>query len=156
MTFYNLNSVNTILPALKAGSQKQALHVLAEYAASKTPLAINEILNELQSQERKGVVSGIGNGVALLSLVSPRIMQTYTILARADQPVQYDSVDSNPVDLLFLIIAPQSDGPLHLQRLARITRQFRDQELCDNLRSADTADAIRAVLFETRHHALAA
>ena len=156
MTDYNLMITDTILPALKADSQKQAFHVLAEYAAHNTPLEKYEILQHLNEQERSGVVSGIGSGVALLSVVSSKINEPYTILARADQAIVYDSVDGDPVDLLYMIIAPENDGPIHLQRLARITRQFKDNLLCNKLRNADSVDAIKAVLFDSSHKSLAA
>lgn len=148
--------VDTIIPELKAATQKQAFQVLCEYAAKATGLDQKKLLTRLLAWERKTASSGIGHGVAIPHLVLDEIDKPYMLFARASQKIIYDAVDGQPVDLVFMILSPESDGPFHLQRLARISRMLRDQNLCGSLRGADTADALHALLFDQTSRRMAA
>ena len=147
---------DTILPELKAQSQKQAISALCEYAARGTGLDAEKLASRLMSIERTESCSGIGGGIVVLHLVSKEITKPYTVFARASQKVDYDTVDGEPVDLFALVLSPEAEGPYHLQRLARITRMLRDQDLCHKLRNVDNADALQALLFDQAVNSLAA
>ncbi|MBT6800058.1 MAG: PTS transporter subunit EIIA, partial [Rhodospirillales bacterium] len=67
---------------------------------------------------------------------------------RLDQSVDYDSVDEQPVDLIFLLLAPESAGADHLKALARVSRQLRDRATCDKLRGSESTDALYLLLTE--------
>jgi len=157
MAFYDSAlHLDTIVPELKVANQKQAFQVLCEYASRATGLDQKRLLGRLLAWERKTASSGIGNGVAIPHLVMDEIDKPYMLFARASQKIVYDALDGEPVDLVFMILSPRADGPLHLQRLARISRMLRDQNLCNRLRGADTTDAIHALLFDQTSRRMAA
>jgi PTS system nitrogen regulatory IIA component len=78
----------------------------------------------------------------------------YGIFARLDRPVPFDAIDDQPVDLLFLLLAPESAGADHLKALARVSRLLRDRTVCEKLRGTDNPDALYALLIDhTPSHA---
>ena len=152
----NVLTIDTILPNLKAGNQKRAFHVITEYAAKHTGIEQIKLYNRLMAQERTTSCSGIGGGVAILQITAKLIKEPYLLFAKAQTPLDYDSVDGNPVDLFALVISPEEDGPVHLQRLAKFSRLLRDTELCKKLRGIDDLDTIRALLSGMTETSLAA
>ncbi|MBN9571420.1 MAG: PTS sugar transporter subunit IIA, partial [Alphaproteobacteria bacterium] len=70
------------------------------------------------------------------------------LFARLETPVAYDAVDNQPVDLVFLLLAPESAGADHLKALARVSRLLRNQAVCEKLRAATKAEALYAILTE--------
>ncbi|HYE48449.1 MAG TPA: PTS IIA-like nitrogen regulatory protein PtsN [Azospirillaceae bacterium] len=134
-----------IIPNLRAGSKKQALQELARKAAELTGHHERAIFDVLLERERLGT-TGVGRGIAIphgkLSSL-PRVM---AIFARLERPVDFEAIDEQPVDLMCLLLAPETAGADHLKALARVSRLLRDPALCDKLRGADTADALYALL----------
>lgn len=137
-----------ILPHMKAISQKQAFQVLAREAAPVCGLPEKDIEKRLAQQERKQS-SGIGDGVAIPHLHFRRIDQPCIVLARLDQPIEYEALDGQPVDLICMLLAPIRDGALNLQRLAFISRMFRNARLRERLREAQSKDAIKTALLDS-------
>jgi PTS system nitrogen regulatory IIA component len=70
------------------------------------------------------------------------------LFARLERPIDFDAVDDQPVDLIFLLLAPESAGADHLKALARVSRLLRDERVCDKLRGSDTAEALYALLTD--------
>lgn len=151
-----LLTIDDVLPDIRAGNQKQALQVLADQAGKRTGLNPAIIFAGLMSQENDSTRSGIGDGVAILHYMGKKIDTPYTVLARASHPVDYNSVDGAPVDLICLMISPDNEDNLHLQRMARASRLLRDQSFCNLLRGTTTEDAMKALLMQTEKTALAA
>ena len=60
--------------------------------------------------------------------------------------IDYEAVDSQPVDLVFMLLAPENAGADHLKALAQVSRLLRDKATCEKLRAATTAEAIYAIL----------
>ena len=73
----------------------------------------------------------------------------YGLFARVERPVDFDSIDEMPVDLIFLLLAPESAGADHLKALARVSRLLRDKSVCEKLRGAESADALYALLTDS-------
>ena len=70
----------------------------------------------------------------------------FGVFAKLEKPVNYDALDNQPVDLVFLLLVPEKAGASHLKALAKISRILRDQTVCEKLRGADSGDAIYAIL----------
>ena len=68
------------------------------------------------------------------------------IFAKLDKPINYDALDDQPVDLVFLLLVPEEAGADHLKALAKISRVLRNQSVCEKLRGTDSGDAIYAIL----------
>jgi len=141
-------AIDRILPDLKANNQRQAFQIIADQASRDTGLNSKRLLSRLLTWEGKSTTSsGIGGGVAIPQLTMWELRKPYALFTRLTHMIDYNSVDSAPVDLICLLLSPQSDGPYHLQRLAKISRLLRDENLCQSLRSADSHDALYALLM---------
>jgi len=132
---------------LKATSKKQALHVLATKASTVFDLDEAVVLDLLLERERLGT-TGVGNGVAIPHAKVPGLNAPRGIFARLDQAVDFDAIDDQPVDLIFLLLAPEGAGAEHLKALARVSRMFRNGALCEKLRASHDKTALFALLSE--------
>jgi len=147
MEIERLLSPDAVIASLKATSKKQALQELAKHAAGLTGLAERRIFDVLLERERLGS-TGVGHGVAIPHARMAELDRLFGLFARLEAPIDFDAVDEQPVDLIFLLLAPESAGADHLKALARISRLLRDKASCAKLRGADNADALYAVLVE--------
>ncbi|WP_420403363.1 PTS IIA-like nitrogen regulatory protein PtsN [Nisaea sp.] len=136
-----------VIPHLKVTSKKQALQELSRRAADVTGLGQREIFDVLLERERLGT-TGMGDGIAIPHGKLPGLNRLYGIFARADRAVEFDAIDDKPVDIIFLLLAPESAGADHLKALARVSRLLRDKGTCEKIRGADSVDAIYALLTE--------
>ena len=137
-----------VIPSLRATSKKQALQELAHRVQDLLGLPERSVFDVLMERERLGT-TGIGNGIAIPHGKPAGIEKLSGIFARLERPIDFESIDEQPVDLIFLLLAPESAGADHLKALARVSRLLRDKTVCDKLRTADSADALYAVLTET-------
>jgi PTS system nitrogen regulatory IIA component len=98
----------------------------------------------LVERERLGT-TGVGQGIAIPHgrLAIDKIAGVF---ARLDQPIAYEAVDDQPVDLVFMLLAPEGAGADHLKALARVSRLLRNQGVCEKLRAAKNPEAIYAIL----------
>lgn len=145
MDISDLISLETIFPNLKASSKKQLLQELGSIATSKIEREPFEIASVLMERERLGS-TGVGHGVAIPHGRFGELDKIFGVFARLEKPVNFDSIDDQPVDLIFLLMAPEEAGADHLKALAKVSRVFRDQDICEKLRGADNSDAIFAIL----------
>jgi len=138
-----------VVPHLKATSKKQALQEIARHAAAITGLDERHVFDVLLERERLGS-TGIGLGIAIPHARLEDIDHIVGLFARLDHPIDFESIDDQPVDLMFLLLAPQSAGADHLKALAQVSRLLRDRAKCAKLRGAASADALFALLVEPR------
>jgi PTS system nitrogen regulatory IIA component len=143
----DLITPSTIVPSLKVTSKKQALQELARHGAEVTGGDEREIFEVLLERERLGT-TGVGGGVAIPHGKMPGLKRLYGVFARLETPINFDAIDEQPVDLIFLLLAPETAGADHLKALARVSRSLRDKETCEKLRGSDTAEALYALLTE--------
>ncbi|EME68699.1 phosphotransferase system mannitol/fructose-specific IIA domain-containing protein [Paramagnetospirillum caucaseum] len=148
MEITDLISPAAVIPNLRATSKKQALQDLAKKAAEITGLHERAIFDVLLERERLGT-TGVGNGIAIPHGKLPAMERLYGLFARLEKPIAFESIDEQPVDLIFLLLAPESAGADHLKALARVSRLLRDKGVCEKLRGTDNADALYALLTES-------
>jgi PTS system nitrogen regulatory IIA component len=134
-----------VLPALKAQSKKQVLHEVCAAAAQQTGLGERAILETILQRERLGS-TGVGQGVAIPHGKLGTLDALVGVFARLDRPVEFDSLDDQPVDLVFALLAPEGAGADHLKALARVARVLRDPAVAQKLRGAADAGELYAVL----------
>jgi PTS system nitrogen regulatory IIA component len=145
MATTDLVSPNAIIPAMKVNGKKQALQEIAAKAASLTGQNEKAILEILLQREKLGS-TGVGNGVAIPHGKLPKLGNVFGLFARLERPVDFEALDGQPVDLIFLLLAPEGAGADHLKALARAARLLRDPEVARKLRASNGAEAIYAVL----------
>jgi len=139
---------NAVIPALKVNNKKQAISELAAKAAALTGQNEREILEILLQREKLGS-TGVGNGVAIPHGKLPKLNKLFGLFARLDRPVDFEALDNQPVDLIFLLLAPEGAGADHLKALARVARLLRDPDILDKLRNSQNAEALYSVLALT-------
>jgi PTS system nitrogen regulatory IIA component len=147
MALAGLLQQNAILPAMKANSKKQLLQELAAKASKITGLPEREIFDVILQRERLGS-TGVGNGIAIPHGKLAHLSSIVGIFARLDSPVDFEALDDQPVDLVFLLLAPEGAGADHLKALSRIARVLRDPDMVAKLRATDSASGIYAFLSD--------
>jgi PTS system nitrogen regulatory IIA component len=145
MPLTDLVSPNAVIPALKANNKKQALQEIAAKAAELTGQSDRAIFEILLQREKLGS-TGVGNGVAIPHGKLSKLGHVFGLFARLDRPIDFEALDSQPVDLVFLLLAPEGAGADHLKALARVARLLRDPEVARKLRHSSNAEALYAVL----------
>ena len=149
MELTDLLEGDCIVANLRATSKKQALQELARRAADITGVDERKVFDVLMERERLGT-TGVGSGIAIPHGKLAEIDRLYGICARLEKPVDFQSIDDRPVDLIFVLLAPEEAGADHLKALARVSRLLRDHEVTEKLRATADADAICAILTESQ------
>jgi len=145
MPLTDLVAPNAIVAALKVNGKKQAIQELSSRAAKLTGQNERLIFETLTQREKLGS-TGVGNGIAIPHGKLAKLEKLVGLFARLDRPIDFESLDGQPVDLIFLLLAPEGAGADHLKALARVARLLRDPEVARKLRNSHDADALYAVL----------
>lgn len=145
MDLSDLLAPEAILPALRVQSKKQAIQALSEKASALTHVPEREIFDTLLQRERLGS-TGVGHGIAIPHGKLVGFDRIFGVFARLDQPVDFEALDGEPVDLIFVLLVPEGSGADHLKALARLSRALRDQQITAKLRETEAADALFAIL----------
>jgi PTS system nitrogen regulatory IIA component len=145
MPLIDLIAPNAIIPALKVNNKKQALQELAAKAAALTEQNERAIFEILMQREKLGS-TGVGNGIAIPHGKLPKLGKLFGLFARLDRSIDFEALDGQQVDLIFLLLAPESAGADHLKALARVARLLRDADIAHKLRASRDAEALYAVL----------
>lgn len=136
-----------VIPSLKAKTKKQALTELSQRAAQLTGLDARLIFESMWQREKLGS-TGLGRGIGIPHVKFRSLKSIICLFARLDEPIDFDSLDEEPVDLLFMLLAPEHASGDHLKALARISRLLRDTDAIVRLRAAKDGAALFAVLTE--------
>jgi PTS system nitrogen regulatory IIA component len=155
MNISDLLVPGAVLPALKAQNKKQLLQELASRAAPLARLPEKRIFETLIERERLGS-TGVGSGIAIPHGRMMGLAKITGLFVRLEGGIDYEAVDSQPVDLVFMLLAPEDAGADHLKALARVSRLLRNQAICEKLRTAATAEAIYAILTDSNSTSQAA
>ncbi len=122
------------------------LQELAARAHALTRLPEKRIFETLIERERLGT-TGVGAGIAIPHGRMAGANTITGVFARLESAIDYEAVDSQPVDLVFMLLAPENAGADHLKALARVSRLLRNQAVCEKLRAAESAEALYAILI---------
>lgn len=144
----DLLSPQAVIAHMPGTTKKEVLQDLGRHVApliGQDPLAI---FNVLWERERLGT-TGVGHGIAIPHGRIEKIDRVQGFFARLTQPIPFEAIDDRPVDLVFLLLAPESAGADHLHALATVSRLLRDQKLCEQLRNAKDEAALYRLLTET-------
>jgi len=147
MNISDVLAPDAVIAALRVNGKKQLLQELAARAAHLTGIPERRIFESLNERERLGS-TGVGQGIAIPHSRMAEIKSIVGVFARLDSPIDYDAVDKQPVDLVFMLLAPEGAGADHLKALARVSRLLRNQQACEKLRAAIKPEAIYAILTE--------
>lgn len=142
-----------ILDVRSCRSKRQVLKELARQAASLVGVNQQRLLDALMERERLGT-TGIGHGIAIPHAKLDELDRVVGLFARLDHPVDFESMDEQPSDLIFLLLAPSSADTESLKALARISRLLRDATVRERLRQEQDRQAVyRTLTQRTEPHA---
>ncbi|MCR6670872.1 PTS sugar transporter subunit IIA [Devosia ginsengisoli] len=125
-------------------TKRQLFEDLAERAAEITGHDAAEILEAIASREELGS-TGLGNGIAIPHGKVAGLKGVTALVARLDQPIDFDSVDDQPVDIVVMLLAPTGAGADHLKALSRVARLLRTESVIEDLRRAEGPEQLRAI-----------
>ena len=129
--------------------KKRLFQELGEIAAQAYGLNASVATDGLQERESLGP-TGVGHGIALPHARLDDIDHIVAIFLRLEKPLDYGSVDRQPVDLIFGLFAPKESGVEHLKALALVSRTMRDPGICAKLRANTDPAKLHAILTEAR------
>jgi len=128
-------------------SKRQVLRELARLAAGVVGANQQEVLEALLERERLGT-TGIGHGIAIPHARLGSLDRVVALFTRLDQPVDFESLDDQPSDLIVLLLAPVGADTESLKALARISRLLRNPALREKLRREKDRAAIYRLLTQ--------
>lgn len=135
-------------------SKKRLFQELGEIAAQSYKLNAAVAIDGLQERESLGP-TGVGHGIALPHARLEELSGIIGVFMRLEKPLDYDSVDRQPVDLVFGLFAPKDSGVEHLKALALVSRTMRDSGICAKLRANADPAKLYAILTEGHNSAAA-
>ncbi|MDO8296300.1 MAG: PTS sugar transporter subunit IIA [Caulobacter sp.] len=145
MNIGDLLDPRAIAPRAGGGGKRQVLSAVADIAARNFGLDAERVLDALLEREAAGS-TGVGHGVAVPHARLPGLTRMRGVFLRLEQPTAFESVDDQPVDLVFALLAPVGSDSEHLRTLARVSRLLRKGDVRQQLRQARTGEAIYALL----------
>lgn len=149
MELFNLLSPGAVRVVGQLTSKKRLFQELAEIAAQAYGLNAADAVDGLQERESLGP-TGVGHGIALPHARLEDLTGIIGVFLRLEKPLDYDSVDRQPVDLVFGLFAPKDSGVDHLKALALVSRTMRDPGICTKLRANTDPAILHAILTEAR------
>lgn len=147
MNIGDLLSVDSIVADFRVSSKKQAIQSLARQIAANAGVDDRLVFDKLLERERLGS-TGVGKGVAIPHARIEGLPRITGFFAKLANPIDFDSVDDRPVDLVFMLLAPEEAGADHLRALASVSRLLRDDAMCNKLRLTPDVGALYAMLAE--------
>lgn len=145
MDLQDLIVEQAILPTLKVSSKKQAIQILSEKAGELSGLDEREVFETLLQRERLGS-TGVGAGIAIPHGKLPSVEKIFGIFARLETPIDFDALDDQPVDIIFLLLAAEGAGADHLKALAKIARLLRNSDTIQKIRATSDQEALYSLL----------
>ncbi len=145
MKISDLMPNDSILLSVKAKNKRNLLQELAEFAASVTKISDRTIFDTILERENLGS-TGFGGGVALPHGRLAELDRVYVFCAKLSTPIDFESIDNKPVDVVFLLLSPESSGADHLTALALVSRILKNNGLINKIREAQSTEEIHALL----------
>lgn len=145
MELSDILSKGSVIACAKVGSKRQLLQLLADKAAAAAGADAHAIFETLMNREQLGS-TGLGNGIAIPHGKLPGLSGVTAVFARLDQPIDFEAVDDQPVDLAVMLLAPAGSGADHLKALARVARLMRTDTVVEQLRKTRDAGKLYEIL----------
>ena len=145
MKISEILSLNNVFAEVKANNKRQLLQELSEKAAKEVGVDERTVADSIWERENLGS-TGYGNGTAFPHARIEGLPKVKAVFARLATPIDFNSVDGKPVDLIFLLVSPENSGADHLTALAALSRILKNEDICEKLRGARTREEIYAIL----------
>ncbi len=147
MRVADLIKPDSVIADLKVADKARALRELARRAAPFVNVSEAAMHDALTAREGLGS-TGVGAGVAIPHARIAGLTGLYGLFARLGRPIDFQAIDGRPVDLVFLLLVPESAGSEHLAALACVSRALRNPATAKLLRGTTEAAALYAILTD--------
>lgn len=144
--FTNLLHPAAIMSPFLADSRPQVIRKMSNVLAGLSALDTRDILDAVMERERLGS-TGVGEGVAIPHARITGLDKAVGAFARLEKPVDFEAIDDQPCDLIFMLLAPDNAGGDHLRALAHVSREFRRADLRTALRGNGDEAGFRTLLL---------
>lgn len=141
MLISEILSADCTRSAVPCSSKKRVLEIISELAAPRLGLDEQKLFDSLLAREKMGT-TGIGGAIAIPHGRIPDGYPVTCVLLTLEQPIPFDAIDNQPVDLLFAMLVPESECKIHLKTLALVAEKFNDKNFCRQLRLAESDEAL--------------
>jgi nitrogen PTS system EIIA component len=146
MEIASLLSPSTVLCKQESSSKKRILEDISEHLSNAFPyLNANTTFSALVSREKLGS-TGIGNGIAIPHCRIADCKEITAMLITLASGIDFDAIDNEKVDVIFVLIVPEDSNENHLKTLAAIAEAFSDEATLDNVRQAQDIPALLQAL----------
>ena len=145
MKISDIMSVDSVFLSLKAKNKRQVLQEISQFASTLTNVNDRTIFDTLLERENLGS-TGFGGGVALPHGRLPELDRVYGFFITLSTGIDFEAVDGKPVDMLFLLLSPESSGADHLTALAQVSRLLKNAGMVTKLRESKNKEEILALL----------
>jgi len=147
MELADILSEESVIVCSEIKTKLDVLHRLSERASKITGQDAATIFEAVNDREQLGS-TGLGNGIAIPHGKFAGLGAVTAVFAKLEEPVEFESVDDQPVDLVMLLLAPMGAGADHLKALARVARILRTDSVIARLRRADDAGELYDILTQ--------
>lgn len=145
MNIVSLLDTDNVMPDLEARDKDEALNKLIDLLEPKVGEEELERMREAVLEREQIMSTGVGKGLAIPHGKAPGISDNFAAFAILKDPIEYDAVDDQPVNLIFLLVGPQSSNSFHIKMLSRISRLMNNNDFRERLSQCNTADQILKV-----------
>lgn len=147
MDISEILSPQAVIQRMKAGNKKKLLGEIAASASSLSGIDQAKVFEILWEREKLSS-TGVGHGVAIPHGRVAKLERIVGVFTHLETPVDFESIDEAPVDLVFALLTPADAGADHLKALARVSRLMRNATVCEKLRAANDRAQLYALLTE--------
>ena len=145
MELADILAKHAVLTCTGVTNKRQLFEILAQKAEELTGFPQSQVLATLEGREDLGS-TGLGNGIAIPHGKIQGLKGVTAVFARLDEPIDFDSVDDQPVDLVVMLLAPVGAGADHLKALSRVARLLRTESVTDSLRAETETERLHDIL----------
>ena len=154
MNIFSLLDPQTVFPDLEVNDKAEILDTLVSSLKGKVSNGEIEKIRSAVIEREKIMSTGVGKGLAIPHGKTAGIQETYAAFAILKNPVDYEAIDDQPVNMVFLLVGPQSSNSLHIKLLSRISRLMNNSDFRDTLRECSSAEQIIERFKDEEHVSL--
>lgn len=154
MNIFSLLNTQTVFPNLEAESKAEILDALVSSLKGKISEQKVEDIREAVIEREKIMSTGVGKGLAIPHGKTTGIGETYAAFAILKNPIDYEAIDGEPVNMVFMLAGPQSSNSLHIKMLSRISRLMNNGDFRERLLECSSAEEIIEQFKKEEHVSL--
>ena len=145
MGISDILSEDMILTEVDAGNKRHLLEEISSFVAQKEGVDKSAVFEAVLERENLGS-TGYGNGVAFPHARINGLKSVMSVFVRLENPIDYDALDGEPVDMVAFMVSPEDSGDDHLKTLSEFSRVLKNTEICKAVRKAKSAHDIYIAL----------